>query len=191
MSIPALTSSSHPASSSWAVHLGGPNPRQVLVPILLPPSGSSLPSGGPLGTCDGRVAIAHPPEGPRPRPGRTVGQRCPGGAPSPTRTLCFCPQSADASRQPATLAGQFKQSLDQLMRILSGCQPSFIRCIKPNEHKRPMVTREAGRGAATPSDAQGSVPPPRLSPTPLYRQTPVRGQPLALGPGSLGRPVPV
>ncbi|EPQ15929.1 Myosin-VIIb [Myotis brandtii] len=64
--------------------------------------------------------------------------------PDPTRTLCFCPQSADSSRQPATLAGQFKQSLDQLMKILTNCQPSFIRCIKPNEHKKPLVMREAG-----------------------------------------------
>ncbi|XP_045438435.1 LOW QUALITY PROTEIN: unconventional myosin-VIIb, partial [Pipistrellus kuhlii] len=48
-------------------------------------------------------------------------------------------KSADAGRQPATLAGQFKQSLDQLMKILSGCQPSFIRCIKPNEHKKPLL----------------------------------------------------
>ncbi|XP_054579020.1 unconventional myosin-VIIb isoform X2 [Eptesicus fuscus] len=48
-------------------------------------------------------------------------------------------KSADSSRQPATLAGQFKQSLDQLMKILTGCQPSFIRCIKPNEHKKPLL----------------------------------------------------
>ncbi|ELK26098.1 Myosin-VIIb [Myotis davidii] len=48
-------------------------------------------------------------------------------------------QSADSSRQPATLAGQFKQSLDQLMKILTNCQPSFIRCIKPNEHKKPLL----------------------------------------------------
>ncbi|XP_015422968.1 PREDICTED: LOW QUALITY PROTEIN: unconventional myosin-VIIb [Myotis davidii] len=48
-------------------------------------------------------------------------------------------KSADSSRQPATLAGQFKQSLDQLMKILTNCQPSFIRCIKPNEHKKPLL----------------------------------------------------
>lgn len=66
--------------------------------------------------------------------------------PNPIRTLCFCPQSADSSRQPATLAGQFKQSLDQLMKILTNCQPSFIRCIKPNEFKKPLVMRERGTG---------------------------------------------
>ncbi|XP_036176595.1 unconventional myosin-VIIb [Myotis myotis] len=48
-------------------------------------------------------------------------------------------KSTDSSRQPATLAGQFKQSLDQLMKILTNCQPSFIRCIKPNEHKKPLL----------------------------------------------------
>ncbi|XP_016057170.1 PREDICTED: unconventional myosin-VIIb [Miniopterus natalensis] len=48
-------------------------------------------------------------------------------------------KSADSSRRPATLAGQFKQSLDQLMKILTNCQPYFIRCIKPNEYKKPLL----------------------------------------------------
>ncbi|XP_011361982.1 unconventional myosin-VIIb [Pteropus vampyrus] len=48
-------------------------------------------------------------------------------------------KSADSGRQPATLAGQFKQSLDQLMKILTNCQPYFIRCIKPNEYKKPLL----------------------------------------------------
>lgn len=94
---------------------------------------------------DGWIQPTHPRDLGHTRTGPWV-SGAPGGAPSPTRTLCFCPQSADSSRQPATLAGQFKQSLDQLMKILTGCQPSFIRCIKPNEHKKPLVTREAGPG---------------------------------------------
>lgn len=66
----------------------------------------------------------------------------PGRTPqNPTCVLCFCLQSADSGRQPATLAGQFKQSLDQLMKILTNCQPYFIRCIKPNEYKKPLVMR--------------------------------------------------
>ncbi|XP_057601473.1 unconventional myosin-VIIb isoform X2 [Hippopotamus amphibius kiboko] len=48
-------------------------------------------------------------------------------------------KSADSSKQPSTLAGQFKQSLDQLMKILTNCQPYFIRCIKPNEYKKPLL----------------------------------------------------
>ncbi|XP_060034081.1 unconventional myosin-VIIb [Erinaceus europaeus] len=48
-------------------------------------------------------------------------------------------KSSESSKQPSTLAGQFKQSLDQLMKILTNCQPYFIRCIKPNEYKKPLL----------------------------------------------------
>ncbi|XP_042850117.1 unconventional myosin-VIIb isoform X3 [Panthera tigris] len=48
-------------------------------------------------------------------------------------------KSADSGKQPSTLAGQFKKSLDQLMKILTSCQPYFIRCIKPNEYKKPLL----------------------------------------------------
>ncbi|KAB1278758.1 Unconventional myosin-VIIb [Camelus dromedarius] len=48
-------------------------------------------------------------------------------------------KSADSSKRPPTLAGQFKQSLDKLMKILTNCQPYFIRCIKPNEYKKPLL----------------------------------------------------
>ncbi|KAG8514234.1 Unconventional myosin-VIIb, partial [Galemys pyrenaicus] len=48
-------------------------------------------------------------------------------------------KSADSSKRPSTLAAQFKQSLDQLMKILTNCQPYFIRCIKPNEYKKPLL----------------------------------------------------
>ncbi|KAM9249280.1 unconventional myosin-VIIb [Dugong dugon] len=48
-------------------------------------------------------------------------------------------KSTESTKQRSTLAGQFKQSLDQLMKILTTCQPYFIRCIKPNDYKKPLL----------------------------------------------------
>ncbi|XP_023565487.1 unconventional myosin-VIIb [Octodon degus] len=48
-------------------------------------------------------------------------------------------KSTDAAKRPSTLAGQFKQSLEKLMKILTRCQPYFVRCIKPNEYKKPLL----------------------------------------------------
>ncbi|KAM4771803.1 unconventional myosin-VIIb [Rhinophrynus dorsalis] len=45
---------------------------------------------------------------------------------------------SDTTKPLPTLGGQFKQSLEQLMTILGSCQPYFIRCIKPNDFKKPM-----------------------------------------------------
>ncbi|KAG8135805.1 hypothetical protein E2320_008786 [Naja naja] len=47
-------------------------------------------------------------------------------------------QGSDSGKRLPTLAGQFKQSLEQLMKILNSCQPYFIRCLKPNDQKKPM-----------------------------------------------------
>ncbi|CAM4610476.1 unnamed protein product [Lepidochelys olivacea] len=45
----------------------------------------------------------------------------------------------DTNKRLSTLGGQFKQSLEQLMKILGNCQPYFIRCIKPNDYKKPLL----------------------------------------------------
>ncbi|XP_035827560.1 myosin-VIIa [Aplysia californica] len=44
----------------------------------------------------------------------------------------------DTRKKSPTLASQFKKSLEQLMTTLSSCQPFFVRCIKPNESKKPL-----------------------------------------------------
>nr|XP_014341154.1 PREDICTED: unconventional myosin-VIIb [Latimeria chalumnae] len=46
---------------------------------------------------------------------------------------------SDSKKRLSTLGGQFKQSLDLLMKTLSACQPYFIRCLKPNDFKKPLL----------------------------------------------------
>ncbi|XP_075754937.1 unconventional myosin-Ih isoform X3 [Pelodiscus sinensis] len=50
---------------------------------------------------------------------------------------CFFPSELDNRRRPETVATQFKNSLASLIEILMSKEPSYIRCIKPNDGKEP------------------------------------------------------
>lgn len=59
------------------------------------------------------------------------------------------PESEQRSKKrPDTAITQFKNSLNNLMNILRDKEPSYIRCIKPNEFKRPgeKTIRNSGIG---------------------------------------------
>ena len=43
----------------------------------------------------------------------------------------------ETRKRPATQGNQFKQSMQNLMKLLLSKNPNYIRCIKPNETKAP------------------------------------------------------
>lgn len=47
----------------------------------------------------------------------------------------FTEEDIQRKKQPETAGTQFKNSLNKLMDILMSKEPSYVRCIKPNEHK--------------------------------------------------------
>ncbi|KAK2501550.1 hypothetical protein MC885_004990, partial [Smutsia gigantea] len=50
---------------------------------------------------------------------------------------CFLEAELENRRRPPTVGTQFKNSLSSLLEILISKEPSYIRCIKPNERKEP------------------------------------------------------
>ncbi|CAH0715296.1 unnamed protein product, partial [Brenthis ino] len=51
---------------------------------------------------------------------------------------CFKDYNLASKKRPETAITQFKNSLNELIKILSSKEPSYIRCIKPNDFKMPM-----------------------------------------------------
>ncbi|RVE55153.1 hypothetical protein evm_000051 [Chilo suppressalis] len=51
---------------------------------------------------------------------------------------CFKDYNLRSKKRPETAITQFKNSLNELIKILSSKEPSYIRCIKPNDNKAPM-----------------------------------------------------
>ncbi|KAK2166168.1 hypothetical protein LSH36_41g12014 [Paralvinella palmiformis] len=55
---------------------------------------------------------------------------------------CFPESELASKKRPDTAGTQFRTSLLQLMDILLSKQPSYIRCIKPNDDKKPHIFEE-------------------------------------------------
>ena len=47
---------------------------------------------------------------------------------------------SETRKRAPTLSSQFKKSLELLMATLGQCNPFFVRCVKPNEFKKPLVS---------------------------------------------------
>ena len=60
-------------------------------------------------------------------------------------------QGEETRKRSPTLSAQFRRSLDVLMKMLLSCEPSFVRCIKPNDLKKPTVN------ASFPCDRMSSI----------------------------------
>ncbi|PIO38341.1 hypothetical protein AB205_0216370 [Aquarana catesbeiana] len=56
---------------------------------------------------------------------------------NPIAHQCFNRSELTDKKRPETAATQFKNSLSKLMEILMSKQPSYVRCIKPNDAKQP------------------------------------------------------
>lgn len=54
-------------------------------------------------------------------------------------TILFQDLNLASKKRPETAITQFKNSLNELIKILSSKEPSYIRCIKPNDFKQPST----------------------------------------------------
>lgn len=61
---------------------------------------------------------------------------------NPITRECFPASELNSKKRPDTAGTQFKASLAQLMDILMSKDPSYVRCIKPNDYKRPKLFEE-------------------------------------------------
>lgn len=55
---------------------------------------------------------------------------------------CFPAKEFNSRRRPITAVAQFRNSLNELMDILMCLEPSYIRCIKPNDVQKPHILNE-------------------------------------------------
>ncbi|KAJ8312315.1 hypothetical protein KUTeg_009688 [Tegillarca granosa] len=61
---------------------------------------------------------------------------------NPIICKCFPKKELEEKKRPNTAATQFKASLTKLMEILMSKEPSYVRCIKPNDFKKAGVFDE-------------------------------------------------
>ncbi|PRP88238.1 myosin IE [Planoprotostelium fungivorum] len=58
---------------------------------------------------------------------------------NPLLSSLFPPLDLNSKKRPITAGTQFKNALNNLMDRLLACEPHYIRCIKPNDNKKPGV----------------------------------------------------
>ncbi|GLE01125.1 hypothetical protein PINS_up009955 [Pythium insidiosum] len=49
----------------------------------------------------------------------------------------------EKKKRPPSTSQQFRAQVQSMLKKLEGCNPHYIRCIKPNEHKQPMQIEES------------------------------------------------